>query len=174
MFQKFVNFFFIVMTINEKSIWYFLSFVVHLFMQRLRNFLKQWSSCRRGFPFAFNNRFFQVFQCGNCITFQYFFTCPMDTYMSPDSKWNSHMSAIFKLNLSFLRLRRNLDILWSHSFLLFGFLKMKKSNACFSLGLVNYFGLRAFAVRYIAIIATATTMSFFRSFSRFGWTSCCW
>lgn len=43
------------------------------FLQRLPNFLKQWFSCSKEFPFTFN-KFFYVFECGNHIRFECFFT----------------------------------------------------------------------------------------------------
>ena len=86
LFPSFANILFIVMTVCAKGLCYFLSFIVHLFLRRLPNFLKQWFSCCRGFPFASNNRFFHVFECGNHITFECFLPCPMDTFMSPEWK----------------------------------------------------------------------------------------
>ena len=66
---------------------------------------------------------------------------------------------LFTLSLSFPPLRRNLDMLWSHGFLLFWcFWKMKKNIACFNLSLVIQFSLRGFAV---------SAVSFFRSFLPF-------
>ena len=59
-------------------------------------------------------------------------------------------------------------------FFLLVFLKMKKTNACFNLGLVIHFVLRAFAVRHTAIVTTATAFSFFGSFPCFLWNFCCW
>ena len=66
---------------------------------------------------------------------------------------------LFTLSLFFPPLRRNLDMLWSHGFLLFWcFWKMKKNIACFNLSLVIQFSLRGFAV---------SAVSFFRSFLPF-------
>ena len=131
LFQKFVNFLFIVMTFNAKGLWYFLSFVVNLFLWKFPSFLKQWFSCRRGFLFAFNKNFFHVFHA-NHITFEHFLTLSMVTFMSPESKWNSHMSALFTLNLSFSPLRQNLDMLCWHCFFLLGlFGKWRKKQCLF-------------------------------------------
>ena len=119
------------MTFNAKGLWYFLSFVVNLFLWRFPSFLKQWFSCRRGFLFAFNKNFFHVFHV-NHITFEHVLTLSMVTFMSPESKWNSHMSALFTLNLSFSPLRQNLDMLCWHCFFLLGvFGKWRKKQCLF-------------------------------------------
>ena len=62
------------MTIKAKSLRYYLSFVVHLLLWRLSKFLKQWFYFRRGFPFGFKKRLFQVLECGSDITLECFLT----------------------------------------------------------------------------------------------------
>ena len=94
--------------------------------------------------------------------------------MSPESKWNSHMSELFTMNLSFPPLRRNLDILWSHSFLLFRvFGKWNKKMPVLIMALLStlYCVLLQFTT---VVVTTATAFSFFRSFPYFVWNFCCW
>ena len=86
LFQKFVNVFFIVITINAKSLCYFLSFLFIWSCEGSPISSNNDFLAAGGFPFAFNNRFFQVFECGSHITFACFLPCPMDTFMSPESK----------------------------------------------------------------------------------------
>ena len=59
-------------------------------------------------------------------------------------------------------------------FFFLGFLENEKNNAYFNLSLVIHFVLRAFAVRQTAVVTTATSFGFFRSFPCFVWSFCCW
>ena len=87
-----------------------------------------------------------------------FFNLPMDTFMSFESKWNSRMSALFTLNLSSLPFRRNMDMLWSHCFLLLGFIENEKKRplyiACFCrhAGKVTNANTVSFCVKYLLLI----------------------
>ena len=87
-----------------------------------------------------------------------FFNLSMDTFMSFESKWNSRMSALFTLNLSSPHFRRNLDMLWSHCFLLLGFIENEKKRplyiACFCrhAGKVTNANTVSFCVKYLLLI----------------------
>ena len=119
LFQKFANFLFIVMAINTKGLWYWVLFFI--------------GSCE-GSPISSNNYFlatgsfllfyltgfFMSSNVGTTLRLIVFLTCLMDPFTSSESKWNAHIAALFTLNLSFPPLRRNPNMLWSDSFLLFG------------------------------------------------------
>ena len=167
LFQKFANFLFIVMAINTKGLWYFLSFVFYWFVRRLLNFLKQLFSCHREFPFVLFNRFFHVFECGNHTTFDCFFNLSHGSIYVIWVKMKCTYCCIIYTEFIFpssspkpeYALKRFLSSVRS-------FWKMKGNYVCFNFDLVI---LRVFAVRPTTIVTTATAVSFFRSFSCFVW-----
>lgn len=176
LFKKIINFFFIVMTVIAKGLYYFFSFIVFwvfFFLRRFFNLLNDFLATGSILFFS-RKRFFVSSNVETTLSLSVSLICPMDTFMTPDSKWNSDMSVLFTLNLSFSPLCQNLDMLWSHCFFLLGiFGKRKKNITCFNLSLVIDFVLSSFVVCHIIIVTTSSSFSFFRSFPCFVWNFYC-
>ena len=146
----------------------------HLLASRkLPNFLKQWFLTAGCYLSLSTTGFFTPSNVGTALRLSDFLPCPMDTFMSPESKWNSiliiYSEFIFPPSSPKYgyTLKPFLSSFW-------GLWEIKKTNASFNLGLAIHFVLRAFAVRHIAVIITTTAFSFFRSFPCFVWNFCCW
>ena len=159
------------MTVNAKSIRHFLSFVVHLFLRRLPNFLNDFLAA--GCFLLLSTCFCTSSNVGP--TLRVFFT--LSHSQNIHATWAKtkftyvciiYIEFIFPSSLpkSGYTLKTFLSSFWA-------FWKEKKTNACFNLGLVIHFELRVFAVRHTAIVTTATAFGFFRPFPCFVWNFCC-
>ena len=102
---------------------------------------------------------------GTTLRLDVFSPCPMDTFMSLGSKWNSNMSALFTFDLSFSFLHQILNMLWSHCFLFWDFFRKSKKPIGVLILTVTHFVLRAFEIRNTTIVTTAAAFSFFQVFS---------
>lgn len=173
LFKKFINFFFIVMTVIVKGLSHFFSSIAFLFSTKAPQF-PQWFSSHIECPVLFQKTFFHLFECGNHIKFDCFFTLShgyiYDTWFKMKFRYESiiYIEYIFLSSLS--KRRYALKPLLS-SFR--NFWKKKKNIACFNISLVINFILRSFVVGHIIIVTTSSSVSFFRSFPCFVWNFYC-